>query len=301
MMDIHEIKQAESFDQPVKKIMVLGAGGQVGKEFVRVLRTLPYEVFFYTRNELDITQYDSVLKKCKEVMPNIIVNCAAYTNVDQAEWEQELVFEVNENAVKRLAEVTREINAELVHISTNYVFDGESRVPYTEDDLPNPVNIYGRSKLAGENAIKKTLEAHYIIRTSWVYGCAGDNYFVNLLEAAKIQETIGIVDVQVSSPTYTEDLVYTVVKLMETKKFGTYHMTNSGSCSRYEFASAVLELAGKEKKLERIIPDQLMAKRPAYSVLNHEQLRRAGMAPRRWKEALSACMTAKMGDINGDQ
>ena len=302
MIESHSYGKETTSGNPLfdKKIMIIGAGGQVGSEFVRLLKKTSYHFFAYTRKELDITDHERVSSIVKQVMPDVIMNCAAYTDVHEAEREPALAFEVNASAVKRLAQVARQVGASLVNFSTNYVFDGEADVPYAEDAEPNPVNSYGRSKLAGEQVIRQALDKHYIIRTSWIYGLSGDNYLVNLLQAAESQETITIMDVQISSPTYTEDLVFAVMRLLETDQFGTYHMTNSGSCSRYEFASTIMDLAGINKNLKRIIPDHQLARRPAFSVLDHKRIKEVGITPRHWKEALSDCMTAKSGSENGE-
>ncbi|WP_053216160.1 dTDP-4-dehydrorhamnose reductase [Guptibacillus hwajinpoensis] len=290
-------KEANSI---TKKLMIIGAGGQVGLEFVRLLKGSSHQVFSYTREDLDITDYEKVSNLLNHVRPDVIVNCAAFTSVDEAEREQDRAFQINAHATKWLAEETRRINASLVFLSTNYVFNGEADLPYSEDDREDPINAYGRSKLAGEEFVRQTLNNYFIIRTSWVYGWSGQNYFLNFLDATETKETIGVVDVQISSPTYTEDLVHIVMKLVETDQFGTYHVTNRGSCSRYEFAKAILDIGAISSKLEKIAPDYQMASRPAYSVLKHKRLNQAGMTPRHWKEALVACMTVESEDHDGE-
>ena len=279
--------------------MVTGAGGQVGSQFSSVLNSLPYDVFSYTKENLDLTNYDAVSNEVARCHPDIIINCAALTDVDRAEHNEKHAYTINAYAAKHLADEARQIGAKLVYLSTNYLFDGNGHVPYKEGDTPAPINIYGQSKFLGELFIKRAMNDYFIIRTSWIFGLSGDNFYRNVLSDLQQGVPIKIAGTQISSPTYSEDLVSITIKLMESKRFGTYHVTNSGACTRYEFAEAILNLANCEGILQRVEASSQSAMRPAFSVLAHKELHFLKIKPRHWKEALSDCMSAKSGVSDG--
>ena len=282
-----------------KKVMITGAGGQVGSQFSSVLNSLPYDVFSYTREQLDLTNYNAVSQEVARCHPDIIINCAALTDVDRAEHNEKQAYTINAYAAKHLADEARQIGAKLVYLSTNYLFDGNGDVPYKEGDTPAPINIYGQSKLLGEQFIKRAMKDYFIVRTSWIFGLTGKNFFHYVLAASQQKLPIHIVGAQISSPTYSDDLVSITTKLMETENFGTYHVTNSGTCTRYEFAEAILNLANYEGILQKVDTSSQSAMRPAFSVLAHQELHSLRIKPRHWKEALSDCMSLKSGVSDG--
>ena len=237
--------------------------------------------------------------------PEVIINCAAYTNVDRCESDQALAEKVNGTAVGYLAGAAKRVDATLVHISTDYVFDGEKSSPYVEEDHTNPQSVYGSSKLVGEQAIISSgLEKYFIVRTSWLYGPGGNNFVETIIRLAKDREELGIVADQVGSPTYTGDLAAAVFALLKSASnprsptpspYGLYHFSNEGHCSWYEFATKIATVAranGEQLKVEKINPIKtedypLPAKRPAFSVFSKEKYSRiTGKLVPLWKESL---------------
>jgi dTDP-4-dehydrorhamnose reductase len=234
------------------RIMLTGRQGQVGWELERVLPELG-EVFAFGRDELDLANPDQVREKVRLLKPDIVVNAAAYTEVDKAEEEPELAMTINGIAPGILAEEARGIGALLVHYSTDYVFDGTKEKPYTEEDEPCPLNVYGKTKLAGERAIQATWDKHLIFRTSWVYGLRGRNFLLTILKLAKEREEIRVVDDQVGAPTWSKRIAMVTIEILK-KTFcagnkpestlGLFNITNKGSCSWYGFAREILASSG---------------------------------------------------------
>jgi dTDP-4-dehydrorhamnose reductase len=232
----------------------------------------------------------------EKLRPEVIVNCAAYTNVDGCETDEETANLVNGKGPGYLAEAAKGLGATLVHISTDYVFDGTKGSPYTEEDAPNPRSAYGRSKLLGEQAILQSgLEKFFIIRTSWLYGPGGKNFVETIARLAREREELRIVADQVGSPTLTDDLARAIFGLLKAGAFGIYHFADEGECSWYEFGEAIvahLRKAGAPLKMKRILPIAtheypLPATRPAYSVFSKEKYRRvAGATVPHWRESL---------------
>lgn len=271
------------------RVLVTGAGGQMGRELLGC-RPDGIELTGTSRKELDV----SSLRQCREAMrrvrPDAVIHCAAYTAVDDAESEVEAAFHTNADGTANMAQASREAGAKLLYLSTDYVFDGESSAPYREDSPVGPQSIYGRSKLAGEQAVQALLEEAFIIRTSWVYGPHGNNFVKTMLRLGYEGRDIKVVDDQVGSPTYTYDLAETILQLIRTDCYGVYHASNAGSCSWYEFAEAVFALGGIEAQLQPCTTSEYpqAAKRPRYSVMSQEALAAAGIAPLRpWREALA--------------
>lgn len=278
------------------KIIVTGANGQLGKELVRQLEKLDILLFSFGKAELDITDFNEVNKVIREIRPNIIINAAAYTNVDKAETEKELAFNVNSFGQRNLAIAAEEIGARICYISTDYVFDGNGSQPYEEYSLVNPLGVYGKSKYAGEQLTQSLNSKYFIVRTAWVYGEYGNNFVKTMLKLAKEKNELGVVHDQVGSPTYTVDLAAFIIDLVHTEKYGVYHYTNSGSCSWYEFANAIFEETGLEIKVDPLTSDQFPrpAKRPIYSVLDNVALRVNDFpTPRHWREALQSFLLKK--------
>lgn len=276
------------------KVAVTGANGQVGQEFVSVLKNnQKYEVYGLNKRDLDVTDAKQVVAVMTNINPDIVIHAAAYTKVDLAEKNHELAYRINEIGTQNIAEATANIQAKLVYISTDYVFSGNTDTPYNEWDPPDPISIYGKTKLAGEQIVKDTLTKHFIVRTSWVYGENGENFVKNMLRLAKEKQQLQIVKDQIGSPTYTVDLVNAILSIMESEEYGIYHVTNDGSCSWYEFAVAIFNEAEVAVDVYPCLTEDFpsVAKRPKYSVLNHVMSKEKGFPKmRHWREALSDFM-----------
>lgn len=276
-------------------IAVAGARGMLGRE---LLGMLGGKAAGLTRDEMDITSIDSVRKALTSLRPAVVVNTMAYTNVDGCESNRQQAFRVNGEGVKNLAAATAEIGARLVHISSDYVFDGKKGTPYLEDDPVNPLSAYGESKLAGEENARLNPD-HLIIRTQWLYGRHGKNFVETMLSLAKEKDELGVVDDQVGSPTWTFDLSFAIKALIENGCVGTYHAVNSGSCSWFDFAGAIFAERGVTIRLKPITSAELdrPARRPLFSVLDcGKLLRDTGMRMEDWRSALQKYLKAKEAD-----
>lgn len=285
----------------MKRIMITGAAGQLGLALNRLIKAHDeYELFRTGTKEspdgeihaMDITQEVAVRTYIKEIKPDIIINCAALTAVDRCEGEQELAYRINALGPKYLAEAAEEIGAKLVHISTDYVYDGRGTAPYTEDSKPNPISVYGRTKLAGEEFVQEYCSRAFILRTAWVYG-EGKNFVRTMLRLAENNSKIRVVSDQYGTPTSALELARVVVFLMETESYGIYHATCEGSTSWYEFALTIFKEAGVSVEVEAIKTSEYPApaKRPMYSVLDKRALReRHGYVMQDWKEAFKEYM-----------
>lgn len=273
-----------------QRVMVTGGKGQLGKDLVELLKQAGYEVFPVDREEMDITDFD----RCHEVMhcikPHIVIHTAAYTEVDAAERDREAAFLINAYGTRNVAVVAEQLGAKLVYISTDYVFSGQGKQPRNEFHTVSPINVYGASKLAGESFVKELHSQYFIVRTSWVYGQYGKNFVKTMLSLAMQHKEVSVVDDQIGCPTYTMDLASTIIDLIKTSKYGIYHVSNSGSCSWHEFASAIFELTKSDTLANPVSTEQFPrpAARPSYSVFDHMSLRLNGFnTPRPWKEALA--------------
>ncbi|MGG4034643.1 dTDP-4-dehydrorhamnose reductase [Paenibacillus cisolokensis] len=271
------------------KVLITGASGQLGQELVRLPGEEGLELVGYSRDRLDITSLDD----CRRVMdmqrPDAVIHCAAYTAVDKAEAEPDVAFRVNAAGTRNMAVASEEIGAKFVYISTDYVFDGKSRIPYNEYDQTNPQTVYGKSKLAGEQLTQTLHSRYFIVRTSWVFGKYGNNFVKTMLNLAKERKSLKVVRDQIGSPTYTFDLARFLLELVKTDYFGIYHVSNAGSCSWYEFANAIFEDSGIDVVLEPCTTADFPrpAPRPAYSVMDQCGIRSNGLNPlRNWREAL---------------
>jgi dTDP-4-dehydrorhamnose reductase len=315
------------------KVLVTGANGQLGTDLIKTLKD--QEVIPLTHADVDITDYKAIKEVCTAKKPDVIINTAAYVRVDDCETNQDLAYRVNALGARNMAVVAEGIGAKLVHISTDYVFGGENesnpsmsplgkgrgtnpsesplekgrgnegnssvdnyseRKPYTEFDKPVPLNVYGKSKLAGEELVRDFCRKYFIVRSSGLFGVAGSsgkggNFIETILRLAKERDKLTVVDDQIFSPTYTPDLAAKIVELINTELYGIYHITNSGSCSWYEFAKEALRLVGSKTPIVPITSDQYpqKAKRPSYSVLGNYQLKLTGMGDLpTWQEGLEA-------------
>ena len=288
----------------MKPILLIGNTGQLGQELQQILvpfvnKLAPEKVIALGRSQIDLTQSESLRQLIAQIQPQVIINAAAYTAVDKAESESELATAVNATAPGILAEVAQKLGAFLIHVSTDYVFDGSQSHPYRETDKTNPLGIYGQTKLAGESAIRQNCAQHLIIRTAWVYGSYGKSNFVKtMLRLGAEREEIRVVADQIGSPTWARDLALAIAHILPQltpEIAGTYHYTNSGVASWYDFAQAIFEEAELVEfplKIQRLIPITTAdyptpAQRPAYSVLACEKISKIlGTARPHWRLAL---------------
>ena len=252
------------------KVLVTGANGQLGYDVVKELEKQNIECYGSTRKDFDIIDFKTTENFITNYMPDAIIHCAAYTAVDKAEDEPELCYKVNSEATKNIVEICKEINAKLLYISTDYVFDGTKDGFYEVDDETNPINIYGKSKLLGEKAVQKILKKYFIVRISWVFGEHGNNFVKTMLRLGKEHKEINVVSDQYGSPTYTADLAKLLVEMIKTEKYGIYHATNEGVCSWAEFAEEIFKIANMDIKVNYIRTKdyQAKAKRPLNSRLS---------------------------------
>ena len=275
----------------MRKVLITGASGQLGKEFVKVLSSKGIDFVALERKDLDVTNFEKVYKTLKEINPSVVINCSAYNQVDLAETEILQAFSTNAIGPYNLAITCREINAKLIHYSTDYVFDGIKKGLYTEEDSPNPLNQYARSKLLGEELVKQVLEDYLILRVSWVYGEGTQNFLYKLEEWAKKQEVLKVVVDEFSVPTSTKTIVEVTLKAIDAGLTGLYHLTNSGYASRYEWAKEYFKLKGMNKLVYPALQADfnLPAKRPKWSVMSNEKISKAlGITIKDWKEELKS-------------
>ena len=270
------------------KILITGSNGMLGHDLIEVLGE-NHDLILTTSKTLDITDKNHTIEFICDANPDIVINSAAYTDVDGCEQNQDIAYAVNGDGVKNLALACREVDCPLVHISTDYVFNGKNDRPWVEDDEIGPISIYGKSKLNGEEAILEILDKYFIIRTAWLYGINGKNFPKTMLELAKNHSEITVVYDEVGTPTYTPDLAQGISQLIETDFYGIYHLTNSGSCSWCEFAKYIFEIADADVKVIPVTASEFArpAPRPSYSVLDNKNWVEKGFKPlRSYKEAI---------------
>ncbi|MHB9095769.1 MAG: dTDP-4-dehydrorhamnose reductase [Eubacteriales bacterium] len=270
-------------------ILIAGANGMLGHALTAAL-SQQHSITGLDLPDLDITNSSMVKSTMSSLQPDLLINAAAYTDVDGCESNVDLAFAVNAAGTRNLAVVCSELNIPLVHISTDYIFNGTGTSPYKEGDTPNPQSVYGKSKLLGEQNVRELTNKHYIIRTSWLYGDNGKNFVATMLRLGQERDEIGVVNDQVGSPTYTVDLAGAISELIMEPAYGTYHITNSGICSWYDFTLEIFKQAGIEGvNVKPITTDELNrpAPRPRNSVLDNYIWRQKGKLPlRHYKEAL---------------
>ncbi len=283
------------------KILVAGADGQLGSEIKELSAGIDGRTFLFTDvDSLDITSETETEVFFQKVRPDIVINCAAYTNVDKAESEPETAERINSEAAGILARLASKYHSELIHISTDYVFDGKSFRPYAETDTENPQSVYGKSKLAGERIILKEKPDSVIIRTSWLYSSFGNNFVKTMLNLGRNSNEIKVVYDQTGTPTYARDLAGVVIRLSEILKNdpagftpGIYHYSNEGVASWFDFAKAVFEISGIDCKILPVLTEEFpsIAKRPHYSVLNKSKIKSTfNIEIPYWKDSLKDCL-----------
>lgn len=290
------------------KVLITGAKGQLGKQITNILKSgqseigkLPkeyenVEIIGVDVDVLDITDINAVRSYLTDVKPEIIINCAAYTNVDACESNEDLAFKINALGPRNLAIISNEVNAKLVHVSTDYVFSGEGTVPFKEYDETIPVSVYGKTKLAGEKFVREIADKYYIIRTAWLYGYEGSNFVYTIIKAGKEKGYLTVVDDQRGNPTNAEDLAHHMLKVAVTEEYGTYHCTGTGECSWYDFASKIIEFSNIDCKVDPVTSNDYVraAKRPSYSSLDNMMLRvTVGDEMRNWEDALKVFLNNK--------
>ena len=281
-----------------KKILVTGANGQLGMEMRILGAVAPNEYIFTDIDELDITDSDAVAAFVEQNGIQIIVNCAAYTNVDRAEEDEATAERINAEAVRNLAEAMKKVDGTLFHISTDYVFGGEGNTPRTEEMPLDPLGAYGRTKLHGEQAIAEVGCKAIIIRTAWLYSEFGKNFLLTMLRLTKEKPAINVVFDQVGTPTYAGDLALTIFSIIEGDMYagneGVYHFSNEGVCSWYDFAQEIATAMGhRECKISPCHSDEFPSKvkRPAYSVLDKSKIKRTfGVEIPHWRESMYYCL-----------
>ncbi|WP_077329101.1 dTDP-4-dehydrorhamnose reductase [Virgibacillus siamensis] len=272
-------------------VIVTGSSGQLGYDIMNELKRTNFDVYAPSSDELDMTNQDKVSSYVKRINPDVIIHAAAYTNVEEAETDRETAYNVNVNGTRNIAAAAETVNARLCYISTDFVFDGTAAQPYEEFDIPNPINEYGKTKWMGEELIRGLCTKWFIVRTSWIFGENGKNFVSTMLKLAETRDTLQVVDDEIGSPTYTPDLAAFLTALIQTEKYGIYHASNTGKCSRHALAEAIFEEACIDIKVEPIISSQFASKvtRPKYSVLGNNALIYNGFQPlREWREALKA-------------
>jgi len=292
------------------RILVTGKNGQLGRSIHKLVNTdtkidnnqSSNDFIFVGRGELDLSSENSISHYFDNNNKfDIIINCAAYTQVDKAEEEVGLANQVNHLAVKQLAGIASKQQAKLIHISTDYVFDGESDKPYLETDTANPINVYGKTKLSGEQALQAVMPMNaIIIRTSWVYSEYGNNFVSTMLRLGKEREELNVVSDQIGSPTYAADLVEMILTIIDHESFRRmgqktqiYHYSNAGKCSWYEFAKEIFSLKKIECRISPITTDQYktLARRPKCSLLDNKKIeKKFSIKLKHWKDSISACL-----------
>jgi len=283
-------------------VLLIGVNGQVGWEIARQASVARIEHYALDRKALDIREPDAVFQTVRRLAPSAVINAAAYTNVDRAESEAEVAFAVNRDGALHLAQACAAAGIPLIHISTDYVFDGRRSTPYTEDDPALPLGVYGKSKFAGEEAVREACYKHIILRTSWVYGIHGDNFVKTMLRLGRERERIRVVDDQCGNPTFARDLAGAILQVAQGLRlgtcldqgFGTYHCAGAGMTTWYGFARAIFDLVGpalgRRPEVEAITTADHArpAERPAYSVLDCRRLANVhGIVMRPWRVALA--------------
>lgn len=252
------------------KVLVFGAKGVLGSELVEVFQE-KHDTIGLDREDVDITNYDSVEQIVSKIGPQIVINSAVYGEIDSCENNPNIAYSVNVTGAANIAKACKLIDASVVQISSDYVFEGQASHPYKESDETNPVNVYGKTKVEAEKIIKAITDNYYIVRTAFLFGCLGNNHLRRILRLSKQQEFIEMFDNQICCPSYTKDVAKSIEQLIQNPLLGTYHFVNSGYTSRYGFAQEVLQLAGIEKEIRAVKTYEINrpALRPSFTVLEN--------------------------------
>lgn len=271
------------------KVLVTGVKGQLGYDVMKELEKRGHQPIGVDREEMDLMDNEAIRIFIMNLKPDAIIHCAAYTAVDKAEEEVEVCYQINAESVNVISQCAKELDVKLIYISTDYVFDGTKEGEYVETDIPNPINVYGASKLKGEQYVQSLLEKYYIVRISWVFGINGNNFIKTMRRLGTERDELNIIHDQVGSPTYTADLAPLLIDMMEVDKYGIYHATNEGFCSWYEFANEIFKQSKIDVNINPITTDQYptAAKRPINSRMSKEKLKENGFnALPTWQDAL---------------
>ncbi|MGE1111792.1 dTDP-4-dehydrorhamnose reductase [Priestia megaterium] len=274
-----------------QKVLITGANGQLGKELVELFTEKGFEVYGFGRDKMDITNQVQVQEIIGAVKPNIVIHSAAHTKVDLAEAESDQAFSINAYGTRNVAVAAEAVGAKLVYVSTDYVFDGTNDEPYNEFSPTSPLGVYGKSKLAGEQFVRDLHYKFFIVRTSWVYGKYGANFVKTMLKLGEERKELSVVADQRGCPTYTLDLANAILELVDTEKYGVYHVSNSGNCSWFEFAKAIFEISEMKVQVNPCTTADFPrpAARPANSVFEHMSIKLNNFTSvRHWREALSS-------------
>jgi dTDP-4-dehydrorhamnose reductase len=271
------------------KVLVTGYGGQLGYDVVRVGLVHNLDMIGLDRDNLDITNEELVRNYVKQLSPDAIIHCAAYTAVDKAEDEKEVCWNINVQGTKYLAQAAKETNAKFLYISTDYVFDGHGEEPFVETDIPNPIGYYGLTKSEGEKVVQELLEEWFIVRISWVFGINGHNFIKTMLRLSETNNQLNVVGDQIGSPTYTFDLARLLIDMIQSEKFGVYHASNEGFCTWAEFAKEIFKQTNKSTVVNSITTAEYptRAVRPLNSRMSKQKLIDNGFKPLpKWQDAL---------------
>jgi len=270
-------------------ILVVGSNGQLGSALTNLLERSGQNYRPVDLPEFDVTDLAKVSRAIRDMRPETVMNCAGYTDVDAAETHWRRAFNINGLGTRNLAVACADIDIPLVHMSTDFVFDGDAFEPYTILDEPNPINAYGRSKLLGERLLDATTNRYYLVRTSWMFGSGEGNFLRKLLRWAATSDVVRVVDDQIAAPTSADDLASALLTLSKTGAFGVYHFRNAGQCSRFEWARYALDQIGWSGTLKPVTSDvfDTAAKRPAYSLLDMYPIEDIGVNIPTWQEATS--------------
>ncbi|CEN23742.1 dTDP-4-dehydrorhamnose reductase [[Clostridium] sordellii] len=271
------------------RVLVTGINGQLGYDVYKELNKRGHEAIGVNKDQMDLTVLSEIKRCIENRKPDAIIHCAAYTAVDLAEDNEELCRKVNALAVQCIANCAKNLDIPMIYISTDYVFDGSKDGIYNEDDIPNPINIYGKTKYEGEVYIREILNKYYIVRISWVFGENGNNFIDTMIRLSKNKDSLNIINDQIGSPTYTKDLAPLLVDMIETDKYGTYHATNEGFCSWYDFAKEIFDIANISMNIKAIKTSEYPTKatRPLNSKMSKQKLIDNGFGQLRyWRDAV---------------
>lgn len=283
------------------KILVTGYSGQLGYNVVLEGKKRGFDMIGVGHKELDITQEEQVRNYIHTVKPDVVIHCAAYTAVDNAEDNKDVCFDVNVNGTKYLAASAKSVDAKFIYISTDYVFEGTGTEPFTEEDAANPVGYYGITKYEGEKAVQSLLDKYFIVRISWVFGINGNNFIKTMLRLAETRKELNVVGDQYGSPTYTFDLAKLLLDMAETEKYGVYHASNEGFTTWADFAKEIFQVAGKAVKVNSITTEEYPTKavRPKNSRMSKDKLEKNGFTRLpAWQDALTRYIAELQEEVN---